>query len=76
MNERLSLVKKIDLLMKEKSFLYGTNSQEYSKQTKDEYYQDLLAVLKEYNKEYLEDLGINLIGMNFNNQFKQLSERN
>ena len=71
MKKHLSLVKKIDLLMKEESSIYGNNPYIYSEQAKAKYYKELLGVLEKYNKEYLEDLGINLMRVNFSNQLRQ-----
>ena len=68
MKKHLSLVKKIDLLMKEESSIYGNNPYIYSEQTKAKYYKELLEVLEKYNKEYL---GINLMRVNFSNQLRQ-----
>jgi len=74
MGHHLSLSEKIDLLMKEESFIYGNNPSTYSEQAKDKYYQELKDSLEQYNKEYLEDLGLNLIRMNFSNQLIQKSD--
>jgi len=74
MGHHLSLIEKIDLLMKEESFIYGNNPSTYSEQAKDKYYQELKDALEQYNKKYLEDLGANFIRMNFSHLLIQKSE--
>ena len=71
MTQGLSLVEKIDLLMKEESSIYAKNPKAFSEQAKAKYYQELKTVLEKYNKEYLEDLGMNLIRMSCANQLGQ-----
>ena len=74
MMQGLSLIEKIDLLINEELSIYGKNPKSFSEQTKDKYYQELKALLEKYNKEYLEDLGINLIRMSFTHQVKQVPD--
>ena len=74
MGHHLSLIEKIDLLMKEEAFIYGNNPRTYSERTKDKYYQELKDALEQYNKKYLEDLGANFIRMNFSHLLIQKSE--
>jgi hypothetical protein len=74
MTQGLSLIEKIDLLINEELSIYRKNPKVFSEQTKDKYYQELKTVLEKYNKEYLEDLGINLIRMSFTHQVKQVPD--
>ena len=74
MVHHLSLIEKVDLLIKEESSTYGNNPQNYSERVKNAYFQKLKYILENYNKEYLEDLGMNLLRMNLSNQLRQKSD--